>query len=104
MMTPAYDPIAELYDRAFADIRVREPEWRWLTRRLAALPAAPRVLDIGCGNGALLRALASRISLGEGVDVSEAMLARARAHGSVHKHLSFQPITGTELPFANNSF
>ena len=44
---------------------VRRDEWRWLNARLdrAAFPGGrPRVLDVGCGTGALLRALAGRVA------------------------------------------
>ena len=56
----SYDRVAELYDRAYADIRVRADEWQWVAERAARARAALgrplRVLEIGCGNGALLRA------------------------------------------------
>ena len=59
---------------------MRADECRWLDARLATLRARrPRVLDVGCGNGALLGRWAGRIGLGIGVDVSPAMIARARA-------------------------
>ena len=78
----SYDAVAALYDRAFADIRVRRDEWRWLNARLdrAAFPGgSPRVLDLGCGTGALLRALGGRIAAGVGVDTSAKMIAQAAA-------------------------
>jgi ubiquinone/menaquinone biosynthesis C-methylase UbiE len=101
-----YDSVAELYDRAFSDIRLRGDEWRWLCQRLEqAFPRAgraPRVLDLGCGNGALLEALAERIELGVGVDVSSAMIARARSR--VTHALRFETISGPSLPFSDRSF
>jgi cyclopropane fatty-acyl-phospholipid synthase-like methyltransferase len=39
-----------------------------------------RVLEIGCGVGRLVRPLAGRVARVVGVDLSEAMLARARDH------------------------
>ncbi len=101
---PAYDAVAELYDRAFSDIRVRRVEWRWLTRQLAAAPPFPRVLDIGCGTGALLRALSPRIRAGVGVDVSSAMIAQAKARAREAPHLSFQVTPDRILPFPLGSF
>ncbi len=101
---PAYDAVARLYDRAFTDIRVRRAEWRWLTGRLRALPSPPRVLEIGCGTGALLRALSPRILSGTGVDVSEGMIAQARRHESCASNLSFHTVHSATLPFDSASF
>jgi len=104
----SYDAVAPLYDRAFSDIRVRRDEWRWLERRLdAAHPTgspAPRVLDIGCGNGALLLALADRIASGVGVDASSGMIARATARARAHPRLGFHTVRSPRLPFADGSF
>ncbi len=98
----SYDPVAGLYDEAFADIRVREDEWRWITSHLP--PCRPRVLDVGCGNGALLTALEGRIAEGVGVDVSAEMIARAKIRAAAHPHLSFAPIDGPSLPFTDGRF
>lgn len=59
----SYDRVAALYDEAFADITVREDEWNWLLPRILSRPGGG-VLDIGCGNGALLAALAPHIGSG----------------------------------------
>lgn len=103
-----YDAVAAQYDRAFSDIRVRRDEWRWLCSRLdQTFPAnapAPRVLDIGCGNGALLEALAGRIAAGVGVDVSASMIEHARRRTKLPQKLTFQTISGPGLPFADESF
>jgi SAM-dependent methyltransferase len=48
------------------------------------LPAgAPVVVDVGCGDGALVRHLARRGARAVGVEVGEEPLARARAHAPV---------------------
>lgn len=94
---PAYDRVAGLYDRAFQDIRVRGPEWAWLSARV---PDGSRVLDLGCGTGALLRALRPRLSRGIGVDVSGAMLAEAaRREPDADWHRVDEPV----LPLADDS-
>ncbi|MBW0016673.1 MAG: methyltransferase domain-containing protein [Mycobacterium sp.] len=100
-----YDRVADLYDRAYVDIRVRDAEWRWITGRVAGvrteLGRPLRVLDIGCGNGALLRALDDRgdIDFGIGVDNSAGMLARARQRGRDRDRarLRFIRVNGPEL-------
>jgi SAM-dependent methyltransferase len=99
----SYDPVADLYDAVFRDIRVRADEWQWLTQHLDAAPAMPRVLDIGCGNGALLRELEPRIALGRGVDASAGMLTTARRQTTGEK-LAFEVIDGPALPYPDQSF
>ncbi|HCH65311.1 MAG TPA: hypothetical protein DFR83_21070 [Deltaproteobacteria bacterium] len=94
----AYDHVAHLYDQTFQDIRVRGPEWRWLSERI---PPNSHVLDLGCGTGALLRALESQGVTGAGVDVSSAMLERAHAH---RPKSTFVQLDGPRLPFDDDSF
>jgi SAM-dependent methyltransferase len=103
----SYDAIAALYDRAFEDIRVRRDEWSWLNTRLdqgAFRNGRPRLLDLGCGTGALLRALEGRIVSGAGVDTSENMIEHAKARSPGSTKLQFQKIDGPALPFEAGSF
>jgi ubiquinone/menaquinone biosynthesis C-methylase UbiE len=91
-----------LYDAAYPDISVRAPECAWIE---AHLPTAPklRMLDIGCGNGALLNRMAPRLSLGVGVDASGGMLTMARRRNAAHTHLEFHRVDGPTLPVADAS-
>ncbi|MBX3293451.1 MAG: class I SAM-dependent methyltransferase [Acidobacteria bacterium] len=98
----SYDRVAELYDAAFQDIRVRKDEWKWLNEHLPA--GKIDLLDIGCGNGALLNALSERIATGTGVDESAAMVERAKKKNAEVSNLRFETITGPILPFPDNSF
>lgn len=98
----SYDHVAELYDAAFEDIRVRKDEWNWLTGHLPSDKIA--LLDIGCGNGALLNALADSIGSGVGVDESSKIIERARLKNSQISNLKFEIIDGPVLPFPDNSF
>lgn len=118
-----YNEVAELYDTAFADIRVRRDEWKWLNDHLPSTPGNLErpddssnasgldvrdrgidVLDIGCGNGALLNAVADRIGSGVGVDESASILDRARIRNSEILNLRFELIKGPVLPFPDDSF
>ncbi len=95
-----YNKVADLYDAVFQDIKVREDEWNWLSGKVGR----GKVLDIGCGNGALLKELASQIDEGIGVDESEYILNKARRLNESNSNISFQKIDGPTLPFSENEF
>ncbi|MEM7152617.1 MAG: methyltransferase domain-containing protein [Myxococcota bacterium] len=94
----SYDAVAGDYDEVFADIAVRHDEVAWLEARLRGAAAAPRVLELGCGNGSLLARLAPRIAHGHGLDASPAMVDRARERWASVPNLRFQAIDGPQLP------
>jgi len=96
-----YDGLAPLYDEAFADIRVRTDEWRWLDERIPT-DGQQTVLDIGCGNGALLDALSARYGRGVGLDSSSEMLTHARAR-CAHPHTTFFTVEGPRIPLEDDS-
>lgn len=98
-----YDHVAALYDKAFEDIRVRKDEWEWVNNHLCQ-NGHQSVLDIGCGNGALLNALSSRIMCGAGVDESEAILERARKRNAGISNIEFSKIDSPILPFDDATF
>jgi SAM-dependent methyltransferase len=98
----SYDHVAELYDAAFEDIRVRKDEWNWLNEHLPSEKID--LLDIGCGNGALLNALAPRLNSGVGVDESSKIIERAQLKNSEITNLKFEIIDGPVLPFPEDSF
>lgn len=96
----SYDAVADRYAEAFKDIRVRRAEWAFLSARV---PDGARVLDIGCGPGALLGALAPRIAEGVGVDVSERLLAHATRSFEAHPRLRAHLLDGPRLPVPDAS-
>ncbi|MEM4251559.1 MAG: class I SAM-dependent methyltransferase [Candidatus Bathyarchaeia archaeon] len=97
-----YDRVAELYDRTFDDITVREDEWKWLTTHLPA--GRLRLLDIGCGNGALLERLAERLERGVGVDRSVRMIELAQRRCARLSQLEFRVVAEPRLDFPDASF
>ncbi|MFN8016508.1 MAG: methyltransferase domain-containing protein [Acidimicrobiales bacterium] len=107
--TTSYDKVAELYDRAYVDIKVREPEWAWIERHVAQAKAdvgGPlRVLEVGCGNGALLRELddLGHLASGVGLDDSAAMVERARSRSAGRERLRFDRIDGPVVDLPDDS-
>lgn len=66
---------AERYNHLFRDA------YPWLTERITAAAAAPRLFDLGCGDGQWLAVAAAEGLAGEGIDISQAMVERARTRG-----------------------
>jgi len=64
------------------------------------------VVEIGCGTGAISRALAARPGVGEvtGVDPSPVFLDRARELSAGTANLSFRQGDGRDLPLPGASF
>jgi SAM-dependent methyltransferase len=75
----------------------------WLSLSLAAasVGVGTRVLDVATGPGWVAAQAAERGASVVGVDVAEAMIARAR---SAHPQLDFRRADVHELPFADASF
>ena len=73
----------------------------WLSEHLPDAPGL-RVLDLGCGNGALLEALGPRIGSGVGVDVSGAMIELASARNA-GEDMEFHVVDGPKLPLPDQS-
>ena len=71
-----------------------------------ALPAAPRILDVGCGTGEITLRLADLFPQATiiGVDIVESHLALARSRSSFGDRVRFEVADAYELPFEPRSF
>lgn len=98
---------------AILEERAAQPSYQAMFRTLVDLmdlPAGARVLDVGCGSGALDRAMAKRLGDGGRVDAIDingylrgeaAALARADGLGDV---IHFAPGSAEAIPFPDNTF
>jgi len=92
-----YDGIAEWYDAEFATSELGASAQRIVLRLVGA--GAGRLLDVGCGGGALAAELAGHNWTVTGVDVSAAQLELARARG-----IDVVEADAAQLPFEDASF
>src|SRR6266496_124799 len=85
----------EEHAEGFADSRPRLAAG--VLRVLAGIGAGARVLEVGCGDGKVGRALArAGVRVYVGVDASEAMLERARKYSTAARHKG--PLHATKEP------
>jgi SAM-dependent methyltransferase len=73
----------------------------WADRLAAVVAAGDRVLDVGCGTGAVARAAAGRGADVTGVDLNPAMLTVARRS---RPDLDWRTANAESLPFPNRGF
>lgn len=98
-----YNQVADLYSATFEDIKVRRDEYKWITKHLPDSNTIS-ILDIGCGNGALLKELRHEIQYGVGVDVSDNLIKNAQTQNKQYNNLEFVKINGPVLPFDDDTF
>ncbi len=87
-----FDHWASTYDRSWTQRIFFGPVHRGVARVAAALAPEPaRILDVGCGTGALLRAVARQVPEAElvGVDASAEMIRMAGASNPCPERLRF---------------
>lgn len=97
----SYDQVAELYHHVFTDIKVRKDEFDFIRSQLPK--RAEVLLDIGCGNGALLREFSTKIEKGIGLDASEGMIKQAKKYNFSLENLVFEVNKSPSLPLEDNS-
>jgi SAM-dependent methyltransferase len=97
-MTLAFDPVSA-YDAAFTgkitdvvddggrsepfDVAMWSSEPDWVDRRLFIEPCDAETIDIGCGPGRLVGALAARRIFAMGIDVSKEAVRQTRDRGAL---------------------
>ncbi|WP_308638710.1 class I SAM-dependent methyltransferase [Paenibacillus silvisoli] len=105
--------MANWYERSFgADYMIvyRHRNWEQAAREVETmagwleLPQGAAVLDIGCGMGRHALALALLGYEVTGIDLSDALLQKAREHNSESRIRSLVQGDMRELPFADGSF
>jgi ubiquinone/menaquinone biosynthesis C-methylase UbiE len=83
---------------------------RWLAElqdtalRALELRADDRLLDVGCGTGAAVRRAAQLVERAVGVDLSPAMIARARELAADVPNAEFREADSERLPFPDETF
>jgi ubiquinone/menaquinone biosynthesis C-methylase UbiE len=98
----SYNPVADLYDQTFSDIHVRRDELQWIYRSLGEV-SHKVILDIGCGNGALLRQLSPKIQAGIGIDASTSLVELAAKRDSPAGNITYHAVTGPVIPLHDHS-
>ncbi len=96
----AYDQWADEYDDADPTTTLDEPFVLLMLQPFAGC----RILDLGCGTGRYLRRIAGPPVQLVGLDVSRAMLARAKRTISSLSPVTFIQASIGQLPFASGSF
>src|SRR5271165_5842341 len=98
------DQIARVLELRAADPQQRRMREAYLSQ--ISLPQNARVLDVGCGTGAVTRVLAEWPGVGQvvGVDPSPVFLEKARALAAGRANLVFEQADGRNLPFEAGSF
>jgi SAM-dependent methyltransferase len=97
-----YDRVASEYvSRIYDELRHKPLDRELLDRFAAAVPAGQLVCDLGCGPGHVGRYLHERDARVCGVDLSPAMIARAR---ELNPAIKFMCADMRELPIADSSW
>jgi ubiquinone/menaquinone biosynthesis C-methylase UbiE len=98
------EQIADVLELRAADAQQRVMREAYLSE--VVLPPNARVLDVGCGTGALTRVLGKWPNVGAvvGVDPSPILLERARQRAATYSGLTFEEGDARALPFDGACF
>lgn len=91
------------------ELRAADPQQQAMLQAYVSdveFPKAARVLEVGCGTGAVTRTLARWPSVTEvvGIDPSPLFLSKARELGQGLPNVSFEVADGRSLPFEDKTF
>ena len=108
-MITEVDPEVQKRLAGVLELRAADPQQQAMLRAYISeveFPQPARVLEVGCGTGAVARALARWPSVTEvvGIDPSPVFLAKARELGKALTNVSFREADGRSLPFEDTSF
>jgi ubiquinone/menaquinone biosynthesis C-methylase UbiE len=98
------DQIANVLELRAADPQQKRMREAYLSEM--ELPAGARALDVGCGTGAVTRAIAAWPNVGDvvGLDPSTVFLDKARELAVAMPRITFVHGDGRELPFESGTF
>ncbi len=97
-----FDHRARFYGADPFSVWIRRAQRRALSA--LALNDSDRLLDVGCGPGAAVREAAPLVACATGLDLSPAMIARARAGAAGIWNVQFVEGDSAELPFSDGAF
>jgi demethylmenaquinone methyltransferase/2-methoxy-6-polyprenyl-1,4-benzoquinol methylase len=107
-VTAMFDEIAPVYDRLNTLMTAgRDGAWRRAAVRASGIRAGGAAVDVACGTGRLSSLLAEAVGpFGRvvGVDLSEAMIERARRDHRDVVQLRFEVANALALPFEDDAF
>ena len=103
------DPTVQEQLAKILELRAADPQQRAMLEAYLSeieFPEGARVLEVGCGTGAVTRQLAGRPGVAEvvGVDPSPVFVAKAREIATGVPNVSFEESDGRSLAFHDGSF
>jgi SAM-dependent methyltransferase len=103
------DPALQERLAGILELRAADPQQRAMLESYLSeidFAAGARVLEIGCGTGAVTRVLARWPGVTEaiGIDPSSVFIAKARELSAALENVAFEQADGRALPFADRDF